>query len=93
MCFWVFFGTKVQETLFMTPKDPLFVKVGVVVVVVNHGNQWEENGKTVIVLVKCLSIVYLEPVNLTLTLGMQFTINQGVLRHLEAKISAENSSK
>ena len=45
MCFWVFFGTKVQETLFRTPKDPLFVKVGVVVVVVNHENQWEENGK------------------------------------------------
>ena len=43
MCFWVFFGTKVQETLYRTPKDPLFVKVGVVVV--NHENQWEENGK------------------------------------------------
>ena len=26
------------------PQDPLFVKVGVVVVV-NHENQWEENGK------------------------------------------------
>ena len=30
------------------------------------GRKWE----TVIVLVKCLGIVYLEPVNLTLTLGM-----------------------
>ena len=43
MCFWVFFGSGVQETLYRTPKDPLFVKVGVVVV--NHENQWEENGK------------------------------------------------
>ena len=42
----VFFGTNVQKTLFRIPKDPLFVKVGVVVVVVvNHENQWEENGK------------------------------------------------
>ena len=44
MCFWVFFGTKVQETV-LELKDPFFVEVFVVVGVVNHENQWEENGK------------------------------------------------
>ena len=37
-------------------------------------------------LVKWLIKPNLEPVNPTLTLGMQFTTNQGVLRPLEDKI-------
>ena len=38
-------------------------------------------------------MVYLEPVNPTLTLEMQITAKLGVLRHLEAKIGARNSLK
>ena len=53
------------------------------------GKKW----KTIIFLVKWFSMVYLEPVNPTLTLQMKFTINEGVLRSLEAKIVAKNSLK
>ena len=54
------------------------------------GKKW----KTMIFfLVKWFSMVYLEPVNPTLTLQMKFTINEGVLRPLEAKIGAKNSLK
>ena len=78
-------------TLYRTPNDPQFVKVGVVVV--NHENQWEKNGKQWFFLVKWFSMVYLEPVNPTLTLQMKFLITEGVLRPLEAKIGAKNSLK
>ena len=37
------FGSGVHKTLYKTPNDPQFVKVGVVVV--NHENQWEKNEK------------------------------------------------
>ncbi len=42
MFFLVFFGSGVHKTLYRTPKDPEFVKVGVVVV--NHENQWENQA-------------------------------------------------
>ena len=54
-----------------------------------NGKEW----KTMFFLVKWFSMVYLEPANPTLTLQMKFTINQSVLRPLEAKIGAKNSQK
>ena len=44
-------------------------------------------------LVKWLSMVYLEPVNPTLTLELQITAMQGVLMPLKAKIGVKNSQK
>ena len=40
MFFLVFFGSGVHKTQYRTPKDPKFVKVGVVMV--NYENQWEK---------------------------------------------------
>ena len=40
MFFLVFFGSGVHKTLYRTPKDPKFVKVGVVMV--NYENQFEK---------------------------------------------------